>query len=242
MNPWSLDWKQQKLEDLRERWKSCERCLLADCRTNVVFGVGDAGSPVMLIGEAPGEQEDQDGKPFVGDSGKLLRAMLDNLGSCPEDFYITNTVLCRPPDNRDPTKDELRACYHRLRDEIYIIDPLLIIAVGKVAFQVLTKCKDSMESGHGELFPVTIPGNSTFGGEPTPVQYDVMPVYHPAFILRADSIDPKTKQWSKGGPANKTLKDLETAIHLVNLLKEKYNAIEVELRRNSHGHIVHPET
>lgn len=222
MVPWDEEWKRNRLLMLREQWEDCQDCPLSSDRNTTVFGRGNPMSPIMLIGEAPGEQEDLEGLPFVGESGQLLSAMLDCLKIELDDFYVTNTVMCRPSDNRDPSKAEMAACYPRLRNEIYLVDPLLIVLVGKVAFSSMTLCRKSMESSHGIFFDVLIPGNTTFGGAPVPVRYDAVPIYHPAYILRVDSIDPKTNQWSENGVANKTLRDLESAVQAVQNLRMRY--------------------
>jgi len=116
MTKWSPQWKHQQLESLRAEWEYCQACpTLAECRRKVVFGSGAADADVMFIGEAPGEEEDATGYPFVGRSGQLLNALLRTVQVDRESVYVTNTVLCHPPENRDPLKTEKDACYDRLR-------------------------------------------------------------------------------------------------------------------------------
>jgi len=231
MEPWSPEWKAQRIFELHQQWGGCEACLLSETRNSLVYGYGNADADIVLVGEGPGEEEDHEGVPFVGASGQLLRAMLEALKVDPNDLFITNLVMCRPPNNREPTRAERVACLPRLHEELYIVDPILVIAVGKQAFAALTRIGDSMESSRGELFKMTIPGKAKFGNDFVPLEYDVMPIYHPAFILRADSIDPKTKKWHADGPAEKTVDDLERALKLVNMVKMQYSNVQKEARR-----------
>src|SRR5437588_3892325 len=116
----------QRREALKEVWleaRECTRCPLADTRTTVVFGNGDADADLMFVGEAPGANEDRMGLPFVGQAGKLLDKLLDEIGLARQDVFITNTLNCRPPANRDPHPNEIQACSDYLRRQVALIEP-----------------------------------------------------------------------------------------------------------------------
>ncbi|MEG1943424.1 MAG: uracil-DNA glycosylase, partial [Angelakisella sp.] len=124
----------ENFEALRTELLSCKRCGLCDGRTNVVVGVGNPKARVMLIGEAPGENEDLRGEPFVGRSGQLMDKMLGYVGlSRTRNIYITNMVKCHPPQNRDPSKEELALCMEYLSSQIELINPRVIVCIGRIA-------------------------------------------------------------------------------------------------------------
>lgn len=226
LEPWSEEWKRAKMRALNEEYDGCEACQLCEFRNQVVHGHGSLEANFMFIGEAPGEQEDEDGQPFVGRSGEVLRELINATGIGVENVYLTNTVLCRPPDNRDPNSDEKKACFDRLREEIYIIDPLLIIAAGKVAFKTLVGNRaSSIAKQHGRLFDCKIPGIKF------ELRYDLIPIYHPAYILRYDSRNKTDGTWKKGGHANETFDDLREALDLLMEVEELYENIRDKHRR-----------
>ena len=119
--------------DLKQECSSCHNCVLADTRTNVVFGVGNKEAKIMFIGEGPGEQEDLKGEPFVGPAGKLLDDMLSIIDLDRSNCYIANIVKCRPPHNRDPFDDEQAACIGFLRRQVALIRPKIIVCLGRIA-------------------------------------------------------------------------------------------------------------
>lgn len=148
-----------------EKVKRCTRCRLHENRKNAVPGEGDDDPAILLIGEAPGENEDIEGKPFVGRAGELLEEILESAGLSREEVFITNVVKCRPPDNRDPRKDEIEACNPYLEKQIEILDPEVIVSLGNHATETLIG-----KSGIGDLH-----------GEE--LEYDgrsIIPMYHPA--------------------------------------------------------------
>ena len=150
---------------------SCEACGLCDTRNVVVFGDGNDKADVMFVGEAPGEQEDETGIPFVGRSGQLLSNMLDHcLGLTRDDVYIANIVKCRPPENRDPTPEEITACLGFLKQQIKIIQPKVIVTLGRVATQSLLETKERIGKLRGKQF--------TYEGIP------LVPSWHPSYLLR----------------------------------------------------------
>ncbi len=163
------------LEQLRQECSGCEGCELSKTRTNVVFGEGNNDADIMFIGEAPGKNEDQSGKPFVGRSGKLLDSFLFEIGLSRKNVYIANTIKCRPPENRDPTLLEQQRCLEYLTRQISIIQPKIIVCLGRIAAQRVISKKFSVTKQHGQFIEQD---NKIFMG-----------TYHPAAILR----NPKNK-------------------------------------------------
>ncbi|MCC8404711.1 uracil-DNA glycosylase [Paraburkholderia sp. MMS20-SJTN17] len=172
----TLDW-----DALAERVAGCEACRLCEKRTNTVFGVGDRGADWMLIGEAPGENEDRQGEPFVGQAGKLLDNMLRSLALARgTNVYIANVIKCRPPGNRNPQPDELARCEPYLKRQVSLVKPKLIVALGRFAAQSLLKTEASISSLRGRVH--------AYEGVP------VIVTYHPAYLLR--SLPDKAKAWA----------------------------------------------
>jgi uracil-DNA glycosylase family 4 len=171
-----LDWPA-----LAERVSHCTLCKLCEKRTQTVFGVGDPNADWMLIGEAPGETEDKQGEPFVGQAGKLLDNMLRSLGlQRGQEVYIANVIKCRPPNNRNPEPEEVARCEPYLQRQVALVQPKLIVAMGRFAAQSLLKTTASIASLRGRLH-----------------EYQNVPVivtYHPAYLLR--SLPDKAKAWS----------------------------------------------
>ncbi len=148
----------------------CRRCRLAAGRTQVVFGVGHPKARVVFVGEGPGADEDRVGEPFVGRAGQLLNAMLPAIGLARADVYIANVVKCRPPGNRDPESDEAAACLPFLKRQIELIDPEVIVCLGRVAAR--------------HLLGTTAPISSYRGRWTKWAGRDVLPTFHPAYLLR----------------------------------------------------------
>ncbi|MDY6979714.1 MAG: uracil-DNA glycosylase [Pseudomonadota bacterium] len=172
-----LDW-----DALRQRVAACQSCdELYRTRTQTVFGVGDSQARWLLIGEAPGADEDRQGEPFVGRAGKLLNAMLQSVGLSRERVYIANILKCRPPNNRDPRPDEAAACFPYLQRQIELIQPDLIIALGRVAAQRLLECSTPLSRLRGSVHRLESTG--------TPL----IATYHPAYLLRTPA--DKRKAW-----------------------------------------------
>lgn len=161
----------ETLDQLREDVLGCQRCGLCATRKNVVFGVGAPGAKIMLIGEGPGENEDIQGEPFVGRSGQLMDKMLEYVGlSRKKNVYIGNMVKCRPPQNRDPSPDEIAACIGWLREQTAILRPAIIVCVGRVAAVSLIQKDFKVTKQHGRF----IEKNGTL----------MMGTFHPAALLR----------------------------------------------------------
>ena len=125
------------LLELRDRAMGCVDCRLSETRTNVVFGVGDPNAALMLVGEAPGKNEDLEGEPFVGRAGQLLDSLLGEIGLSRSEVYIANVLKCRPPGNRDPQPDEIDACKGYLRTQIKLIKPRVVVTLGNFATKLL---------------------------------------------------------------------------------------------------------
>ena len=166
------------MEALRNRCLQCSRCRLAATRTNVVFGVGPVPSPIVFVGEGPGQQEDLQGEPFVGAAGKLLDDMLSIIDLGRHNCYIANIVKCRPPQNRDPMQDEQDACIGFLNEQLAILQPRIIVCLGRIAAMRLIKEDFRITREHGQWF-------SKNGVEYTAI-------YHPSALLRDVSKRPET--------------------------------------------------
>lgn len=157
-------------EKLYDECNKCTKCPLYQTKTNTVFGSGNKNADLMFIGEAPGESEDLQGKPFVGRSGQLLDKYLDAVGLKREDTYIANIIKCRPPKNRDPKPEEQDACIDYLRRQLSLINPKVIVCLGRISAMRIIKPDFKITSEHGKWFKK---GN-----------YLICAVYHPAALLR----------------------------------------------------------
>jgi DNA polymerase len=158
------------LEELSRAIDGCTRCRLCENRRNIVVGEGSASAPVLFIGEGPGAEEDRTGRPFVGQAGRLLDGMIFALGFDRSEVYIGNVVKCRPPGNRDPKDDEMAACSSYLERQIELIQPPVIVALGRVAARHLTGSSKPMGALRGRW--------ASYRGTP------LMPTFHPAYLLR----------------------------------------------------------
>ncbi len=172
--PEAMDWPQ-----LRETVRSCTRCPLHESRTQTVFGVGSYDADWMIIGEAPGAEEDRRGEPFVGRAGKLLDQMLRAVGQQRDSVFIANILKCRPPNNRDPKPDEAAQCRGYLERQIELVKPKIILAVGRIAAQTLLGTDAPVGQLRGTLHHL--------GKTPLVV------TYHPAYLLRSPT--QKSKAW-----------------------------------------------
>jgi uracil-DNA glycosylase len=151
----------------------CTKCRLAEARTQVVFGVGDSDADLMFVGEAPGFHEDQQGKPFVGQAGKLLDRLLAGIGLERDQVYIANVLKCRPPGNRDPQPDEIEACEGHLFRQIALIEPKVVATLGNFATKLLSGKPTGITRVHG------VEQETTLGGR----RVLLYPLYHPAAAL-----------------------------------------------------------
>ena len=167
---------------LEKKVSNCKNCELHKTRTQTVFGCGNEQSDWLFIGEAPGKDEDLKGEPFVGRAGRLLNEVIFSLGLKREEVYIANILKCRPPNNRDPSQDEIQSCTTYLEQQIKMISPKIIIAVGRVAAQHLLNTDLTMAKLRGTVH--------SYGSESIPL----ITIYHPAYLLRSPS--KKYKVWS----------------------------------------------
>lgn len=164
--------------ELERQCTECQKCALAETRTNVVFGVGSKEAKVLFIGEGPGEQEDLKGEPFVGRAGKLLDDMLALIHLNRKNIYIANMVKCRPPKNRDPRPEEQEACLPWLRNQAALLQPEIIVCLGRIAAMRIINPNFKITKEHGIWF------------EKNGCQ--VMALYHPAALLRDPNRRPET--------------------------------------------------
>ena len=168
----------EQMAALQQECLDCQRCALADTRTNLVFGDGNPNAPIMLIGEGPGEQEDLSGIPFVGRGGQLLDQMLDIIDLDRSKYYICNIVKCRPPRNRDPLNTEQDACIPWLRGQLKVIRPKIIVCLGRIAACRLIRSDYKITREHGQW------------EEKSGIWMTA--IYHPAALLRDDRKRPET--------------------------------------------------
>jgi uracil-DNA glycosylase len=170
------------IQEMVPHCSSCHRCALGQNRTNAVIGRGNLSADVMIIGEGPGQNEDEQGLPFVGRSGQLLEKIVESVHFNSEtDIYICNIVKCRPPDNRTPTLDESEACKPYLLEQIRIVNPKIILLTGATAVRGLTGDKRGITKIRGQWMD--------WQG------YLCMPIFHPAYLLRNPSKEPNSPKW-----------------------------------------------
>lgn len=167
--------KNKTLDEIRANCTSCQNCPLGKTRTNLVFGVGNPNANLMFVGEAPGQQEDLSGIPFVGAAGKLFDKYLSAVDIKREDVYIANILKCRPPQNRDPLPEEEDACIGYLREQVKAIQPKMIVCLGRISAMRLIKPDFKITREHGQFV--------------TRGAYEICAVYHPSALLR----DPRKK-------------------------------------------------
>lgn len=192
------------MDNLKEQLKNCTKCPLHLTRNNVVISDGSINADIMLIGEAPGADEDKTGIPFVGRAGKLLNEFLAKAGIKREnDLYIANTVKCRPPGNRKPTKEEKIACGDNLKKQINMVKPKVIILCGATAMEsFIFNKKLTISKARGQVFDYNEDKN-----------IKLVPIFHPSYLLRQHSN-------AEGSPRDLMLKDLKMVKELVNSCKK----------------------
>ena len=167
------------LKELRSHIGDCQRCKLCKERTNIVFGTGDPDARLVFVGEGPGYDEDQQGEPFVGKAGQLLTKIIEAMKLTRKQVYICNIIKCRPPGNRNPAPDEIKACFPFLDGQLDAIRPDFICALGTFAAQTLLDTVEPISRLRGRLFNLR--------------GIKVMPTYHPAYLLR--NPDKKRDVW-----------------------------------------------
>jgi len=215
--------KEARLKELFKRWIGCKRCPLHEKRRNIVFGQGNPDADILVIGIGPGEEEDKTGNPFWGPSGDILDEFLAKNKYSRGDLFLLNIVACRPTaevldpvtkrkkiDNRDPAPIERASCQELWLSTLYIVDPMLIVALGKPAVAELSKQRGiQMYKEHGKITDCELPGLVV------PIRYPVMTMYHPAFLARSGD---KTY----GGVWHQALVDWRRAIYYVDQLRYIY--------------------
>jgi len=180
------------LNKIEKEIMNCKKCPLHYTRNKVVVGEGDSNANIMFVGEAPGKVNDEVGRPFVGHGGKIFDGILADIGIKRKDVFITNIIKCWPPDNRKPKKTEINSCLPYLENQIELISPKIIFALGLVAFNSITDKKIKMKENHGESFFIS--------------NFIVVPTFHPNAI-----------RYVKGGK-NTIIQDIRTALIKINLI------------------------
>lgn len=158
------------LDEIRREMGECKRCRLHEGRKHLVFGEGDPAARLVFVGEAPGGEEDRQGRPFVGQAGELLTRIIEAIDLRRQEVYITNVIKCRPPDNRAPKPEEIQACLPFLKKQLAIIRPRIICCLGTIAAQALLETEERISILRGQFYPY----GDAF----------LIPTYHPAFLLR----------------------------------------------------------
>lgn len=162
------------LEKIYLELEGCQRCRLSQKRNRIVLGEGDPHAQLVFVGEGPGEQEDLQGRPFVGKAGHLLDRMIAAIGLRREQVFIANVVKCRPPENRNPEPDEISTCQPFLKRQLDLISPQVIVGLGKFAAQTLLQTETPISRLRGQFHPFQVAGRSI----------KLMPTFHPAYLLR----------------------------------------------------------
>lgn len=193
--------KREELENLKSKCQNCLACELGKTRTNVVFSDGNPDTArAILIGEAPGANEDMTGTPFVGRAGKLLNEFLEKAGiQRDKDLYIINTVKCRPPQNRVPTNAEKEECVKYLYEQIKIVNPKVLIFCGSTALQSFYDSKTPISKIRGQWLDIDVNGQ----------KYKAIPIFHPSYLLRNHSME-------AGKPRTLMLEDLNNIYREIN--------------------------
>ena len=189
--------KASSLEKIREEIGDCRRCKLWNERTHIVYGMGSSKADLMFVGEAPGREEDVQGIPFVGRSGKLLTGIIEAIDLKREDVYIANILKCHPPKNRNPEADEVESCEGFLFKQIEVIKPKIIVALGAYAAQCLLQTKDPIGRIRGRFFHFQ--------------DSLLLPTFHPAYLLRNPSA--KRDVWEDIKVVRDQLKELGSSYY-----------------------------
>lgn len=183
----SMKEKQKRLDDLARRMGPCCRCSLAQTRLHLVPGEGNPCARIVFVGEAPGASEDEQGRPFVGRAGQLLTNIIEAMGLRRQEVYICNILKCRPPDNRDPQANEIAACIEYLYEQLRIIEPEMIVALGAHAAKTLLNSTAAIGELRGRVH--------AYYPEPLSKPIKLMATYHPAYLLRNYSPDNRRRVW-----------------------------------------------
>ena len=173
----------EQLEEIKKQCETCQKCALGKTRTKIVFSAGTPNHKIMLIGEAPGFNEDQTGESFVGRAGQLLDKIFASVGfDRHTNIYLCNTIKCRPPNNRDPLPEEKMACRAYLDKQLEILKPKIILLCGKVALTSFLETKEGITKLRGRWF------DGPYGSK-------MMPIFHPSYLLRNQSREKGSPKW-----------------------------------------------
>ena len=202
--PVPAEQKSQALEQLRERAQQCLSCMLGKTRKNLVFGEGDPNARLVFVGEAPGADEDESGRPFVGRAGQKLSEMIAAMGLSREQVYICNILKCRPPNNRPPEPAEVSMCWSFLMRQLQIIAPKVIVTLGNPATQNLLETNEGITKlrGNWQSLPDIAPGLEGTA---------VMPTFHPSYVIRVYTPEVRGMVWG----------DLQKVMEKLGLKKSK---------------------
>lgn len=229
------------LKQMYNLWSGCRFCPRLQGRKQIVFGDGNPDADILIIGEAPGANEEATGLPFVGKAGNLLDILLAQASARPEvihlfeeltgpdssrlsgeasdrlrqelrgwllqEFFYTNTIMCRPPENADPIPTEVNNCNPRLLETIYTVDPMIIITCGKIATETVLKKKSGINGIRGQIHEMT------FQGKGTAFTYPVMPIFHTSYLMRKNDFN------NNDGDGIKTYMDILKVMHIVDELR-----------------------
>jgi uracil-DNA glycosylase len=176
--------RREELVSLYRESRGCTLCPLAEGRTQVVFGNGNADADLMFVGEAPGMHEDERGLPFVGRAGKLLDELLEEIGMARSDVFVANVLKCRPPGNRDPQPEEIETCRPYLDRQVELIEPRVIATLGNFATKLLTRSSRGITSVHGRPQDHLVAGRSVV----------IVPLFHPAAALRTPLVKEQLRE------------------------------------------------
>lgn len=187
------------MDEIAEQIKTCKKCPLYLTRRNAVPGEGSYHSPVMFVGEAPGEVEDLYGKPFIGKAGQLFTKILQSVKIQREDVFITNVVKCRPPGNRNPSKSEVEICIPYLESQIALVNPKIIVTLGNIPTRFLLNSGEGISKVRGQWF-------DWIGG------IKIFPMFHPSYLLRNEDTAP-------GSPKELTWRDIKELKNVLNEIK-----------------------
>ena len=213
--------------ELRSEWEDCQRCSLSETRTQLVFGEGNPEADILFVGEAPGEEEDASGVPYVGPAGGMFNDMIESVGlNRDEDMFVTNVLCCRPTqeskddrtggtkiENRSPNKEERESCRPRLLETVYQVDPLIIVASGNVAIQALLSKAPKISAIQGHFQTMHLEGRHRM------VRYPLMPLFHPSYLLRSHDRRPE-------GPWGQTMDNWLKVCNVLDYLRSAYFGID----------------
>jgi uracil-DNA glycosylase len=230
------------LNAMHQAWSSCQGCMLSQSRNSVVFGYGNPDAQILVVGEAPGRDEDLHGVPFIGVAGQLLDQYLASVSinprlaeMCEEEhfpanelreillhsIFFTNVVACRPPENRDPTPGEIATCITRLREIIYVVDPVLIIGVGRISVEALLGHKVQITKDRGTIYDVKIPGRL----KDSFVTYPMLAVLHTSYLMRQNDFN------QPDGMGQKTFQDFLHGMHIIDWFNWLHHGVELPKER-----------